>query len=462
MSKQLEAMRLLAEVDPDAASKVLREVRKTLLVPHAGGQIEVLNDPARFIAVRAGRRWGKTKIAARQTVKNAVTRPATVNWWIANRWRNTRRGYKNVLAQLPKQLLAKPAPAETANELNLHLINGSVIEFYSGESPDSLAGEGVHWVVMDEAALMRDHVWSQLVRPTLMDTGGHAMLISTPRGKNWFYDMCKRGLDPKYGDHSSYHFPQWANPYVPQAETDAAREELPDLIFRQEIGAEFVSNAASIFRLDREGSVREGTVDPAGLVVMGVDLAKKTDFTVLTASNAETREPCFHARFNELSWPVQRRELVEAYNYLMSVPEVDHVVVYMDATGGSVGDVVLDELEDTGIDVVGVQFTQPWKQQAVRLLAKDLERGAAHILEDQRGEFEAYEYEITAAGRYVFEAARGHDDEVSAKLLEHWGVAHEGPPDVHEVEVAVEEDGVVGEITPDEADDIMLREEVWR
>lgn len=466
MTGQLENWRGLAAANPALAGKALQEVRSRLLRPHGGGQVEVLSNRARFRVVRAGRRWGKTKIAARETIREAITNPGTVNWWIANRWRNTRRGYRNILKQLPPSLLAKPAPSETANELTLHLRNGSSIEFYSAESPDSLAGEGVWFVVYDEAALTKEGVWSQLIRPTLMDTGGSAMLISTPRGKNWFYDLWWRGQDPAFEDHASWHFPQWTNPYIPAAETEAARHELPSLVFAQEIAAEFVSNAASIFRAP-EGAVLAGTDDPDGLVIFGVDWAKKEDFTVITGANAETRRPCYHQRFNDLSWPVQKRALLDAVDYVLA-NGAEHVAVYVDATGGSVGDVMLDELLETGLDVQGIDFSNQWKVQAVKLLAKDLEQENAYILEAQREEFESYEYELTASGNWKFAAARGHDDEVAAKLLEHWGLVREGSPDIHEVrwtDADAEEEALVEEeTTPIVADDpgaIMARPDAW-
>ena len=65
----------------------------------------------------------------------------------------------------------------------------------------------------------------------------------------------------------------------------------------------------------------------------------------------------------------------------------------------------------------------------MRQLAADLQQGRAHILEQQRPEFETYEYEITDAGNYKFQAALGHDDEVSAKLLEHWELS-QGASDI--------------------------------
>lgn len=418
-----------------------------------------MRSEARFRIVRAGRRWGKTEVAAHEIIHAALSNPGSVNWWVANRWKNTRRGYRKVLQQLPKSLLSKAPPADTSSELILRFKNGSVIEFYSGESPDSLAGEGVDFAVIDEAALIRDHVWYQLIRPTLMDTNGKALLISTPRGRNWFWKLWKRGARAD-GVYESFHFRQSDNPYIPQSETDEARESLPSIIFEQEIMAEFVSNAASIFNVP-DSAIMHKLYEPSGQVVVGIDLAKKADFTVITAARAHDRKPVYHDRFQDVSWNVQRDIIVDVVRSLERSRRVDSVTVLLDSTG--VGDVVFDHLEEAGLDCIPINFgAGRWKEQAVRLLGADLEHGRAFILEDQVPEFESYEYEITPAGRYKFEAATGHDDEVSAELLKHWGLVHEGPPDVRVVEPEPDE-GVVeeGTLVPDSTAELMARDEVW-
>jgi hypothetical protein len=91
---------------------------------------------------------------------------------------------------------------------------------------------------------------------------------------------------------------------------------------------------------------------------------------------------------------------------------------------------MVDELEELGFDVIGKNFTT-WKDKMVKLLAKDMEDGKAFVLDnDQVGEFEQYELNITPGGRITYAAPGGeHDDVVSAKMLQHWGVVNEGVPD---------------------------------
>lgn len=453
----------LQVADPQAAAELKESVDKRVFRPHDGGQKDVLRSTARFRVVRAGRRWGKTKVAARIEIRKALDKPGSMNWWIANSYRNVRRGYKEVVRQIPPELLAKPAPASTAQDLALDFVNGSRIEFYSAGNPDALAGEGVDFVVADEAALWPkgEEVWYQLVRPTLADHYGNGLLISTPRGRNWFYDLDMKGRMASEPEFESWHFRQTDNPYIPQSETDALRDEMPDVLFRQEIMGEYVANAASIFDLSTPNSVIGFEEEPEGHIYIGIDLARKNDFSVITAVRESDRLPVYHTKFKDIKWPIQRERIIDVIAEIEGYPAVTGTTVMLDQT--AVGDVVVEELQDEGHDVLGLVFTNQWKRKAVVRLSKDLELGNAHILEVQREEFESYEYEITEAGNYKFEAATGHDDEVSAKLLEHWALTEEGSPDFKTDTEVPELDGEVTEVTlvADTPGEIASHEGAW-
>jgi phage FluMu gp28-like protein len=346
-----------------------------------------------------------------------------------------------------------------------------MIEFYSGGSPDALAGEGVDFVVVDEAALIPDNVWQQSIRPTLMDTGGEAFIISTPRGHNWFWQMWKLGQENK-ADYESWRFAQTDNPYVPAAETAAAKDELPTIIFRQEIMAEFLASGASIFGLglERDGVVVDEVVEPRGNIFMGIDLAKQEDFTVITADREDDGMPCYFERFNQIDWPTQQKRIAYAIAELEDTPGVESVTALIDSTG--LGDVVYDNLTAAGVDVTPIKFSSQSKEQMVRLLAADLEHGRARVLSDMREEFESYEFTLTSSGRYQFEAAIGHDDMVAAKMLAHWGRVHEGGQDIEIVTVDRDDPDAESRLretilvpalphSPDLPIDIMQRPEAW-
>ncbi len=77
---------------------------------------------------------------------------------------------------------------------------------------------------------------------------GWALLISTPSGRSWFYDLFTRGKDAEERDYASFHFPINSNPYFPVEEWEEARRTLPADVFRQEYLAEFIEDSAGVFR----------------------------------------------------------------------------------------------------------------------------------------------------------------------------------------------------------------------
>lgn len=429
---QIEA---LLQSNPQKALELMRKVGKHVIVPHEGGQREVYEATERFQVVCAGRRWGKTKIAVKKALREC-RKDGKIVWWVAPTYKVVTRAYRETLKQVPPGVLSKPAPPATAaGRQLLQFKTGSRMEFYSAENPESMVGEGVDYVVVDEAAVMNERVWLQIIRPTLMDTKGRALLISTPRGHNWFYDVWVRGQDTEQTDYRSWHFPTSASPYVDDAEIIEAETTLPAVVYEQEILADFVSNAAAVFRIKDEAIKNLTPIEPdedgkyeKRHVVMGVDLAKHRDFTVLTAADSTTREPVYHERFNAVSWPIQRQKIRDAVRRLEE--KGCEVTLCVDSTG--LGDVIFDDLEAEGYDVIPIKFTPQWKQMAVTLLGADIERGGAFILPEQIHEFQQYQYEISeTTGRFKFQAPEnGFDDEVSAKLLEHWAINHFGTPNV--------------------------------
>jgi len=454
---------------PDLTSGALSDLRHHVLVPHVG-QVPVLNSKARFKVISAGRRFGKTKVAARALVVKAIEKPKMLGWWVAPEYKNIKRGYTEVVAQIPPALLLKPAPPVTSQNLVIEFKNGSILEFYSGKNPDAMAGAGVDYAVIDEAALVPHggDVWNQLIRPTLMDRRGEALFISTPRGKNWFWKLFNQG-DSKHAAHrdwESWHFTSLDNPTIPdiRQEVEEARLIMPEMLFRQEIMAEFLSSAASIFNLDHPSAVVSRVSEPRGAVIVGIDLAKKEDFTVISACRAEDRMPVYHRRFNEMKWTDQRRIIHESIEEIYDLG-ADEVRVGIDSTG--VGEAIADDLEAEGLDVERVLFTNQWKERAVGVLSRDLQNGDAHILADSREEFDHYEYELTPAGNYKFESSVGHDDEVSAKLIEHWLAHSAGPGEIRVLtspEAAITDSGVpdVGLAGPaDDPQTIMDNEAAW-
>jgi len=285
------------------------------------------------------------------------------------------------------------------------------IMFLSADNPESILGLGFKGIVVDEAARIPADVWHYTIRPTLAQTMGWATLISTPNGRGWFYDLHTRGKDPDETDYQSFHFPSNSNPYFPLAEWEEAKRTMPTDVFRQEYEAEFLEDSAGVFRnvdscLMDESAVRTGDV------VIGCDLAKHTDHTVLIAMDRKTGQCLEMDRFNHLDWPIQKERIVNFYRKFNGL-------LVMDATG--IGDPIYDDLSLVVPRIESVRLTNLSKTHLIQRLVVAIEQRqiawsrAWLTLTD---ELKRYEYQITSNGSIIYNAPDGyHDDCVIALAL---------------------------------------------
>lgn len=436
-----ERLKALQADDPEQFRQLLKEISSKTVRPHPG-QIPVIQSNARFKVMNCGRRFGKTVIAAHLMIR-AARKPNQMVWWVAPSYRVVKRGYEQILKQLPEGLLAKPAPPEShfdaGRQVVLHFKNGTKMEFFSAERPEGMLGAAVDFVVLDEAATMPSRIWNQIVSPTLIDHKGSALLISTPRGRNWFYQLWKKGQDSLNEDYESWTFTTQDNPTLPEGEADRMAADMPRMEADQEIYAKWIASGSSVFLLEdyaiqSDPIKTSGLVDrgekrrPTGTVFLGIDLARTNDYTVLYGTEEGTRQNVYFERMNGVAWNDQRRRIRRAVAVLRAAG-AEHVVLMVDE--GNAGSVIVEDLLDAGYDTVGVNFSTH-KSNMVRLLANDLERGKAFVLNDaELDEFTNYQMSMSAAGRIQYSAPDGqHDDVVSAKMLSHWGCVNEGTGDI--------------------------------
>lgn len=435
MAQTPEYARLMAlkEADPAQFASMMLSLSKITFRPHANQKV-ILDDPARFKAVNCGRRFGKTLMAAHIFVKKSRAKNQML-WWVAPTYKVVKRGYAEVLKQLPPGVLTHDPPPDTNFDAGRSVIlkfkNGSRMEFYSAERPEGMLGAGVDFAVLDEAAIMPGRIWNQIVRPTLMDRKGGALMISTPRGRNWFYKVYQQGQDPQKPEWSSWTFPSWTNPMLPEGEVEDMKASMPRLEYEQEVEGKFLAAGSSTFLIDERAIQHDAILDnnmiedvpPVGYVVLGIDLARTNDYTVLYGARMRDRRNCYFERMQAITWPEQKRRIRRAVRQLQKAG-AENVMLVMDTTG--IGDPVVEDLESEGYDVVPINFTSH-KANMVRLLAKDLEEARAFILADgQLEEFENYTMAITPGGKLTYSAPEGdHDDVVSAKMLSHWGCVNE-------------------------------------
>ena len=233
-------------------------------------QLEIFNSPARFKVVSAGRRFGKSRLAAWILIIKALQSESKDVFYIGPTFQQA----KDIMWSMLKELLDGTELIEQTHEntATMTLVNGRRISLKGSDRPDTLRGIGLSYVVLDEYASMKVEVWEQIIRPTLADVKGGALFIGTPAGKNHFYDIWQEAKDEKKEDWEAFQYTSIDNPILDPEEIKTARDTMSTQAFRQEFEASFVSFTGGIFKqewikYDKE-EPKEGNyviaVDPAG------------------------------------------------------------------------------------------------------------------------------------------------------------------------------------------------------
>jgi len=383
--------------------------------PHEGQRlVHASRAPRRVLA--CGSRWGKSRCAAMEALCAAMQpQERSYGWVCAPNYELADKVYRELGILIGEHLRHRIVlMRESDRRIILRNMAGGMSEIRakSADNPVSLLGEGLDWLICDEASRLKPAIWEGHLSQRLIDKKGWALLISTPKGKGWFYDAFRRGQgnDPQY---ESWNFPSWTNPHLDMATIEAERERLPERVFRQELGGEFLEGAGQVFRNVRDvatGEWQEPVKDE--LYFAGLDLAKVEDFTVLVIMSTDGRV-VFADRFHRLDWALQVERIKATIDRFGG-----NVVVTVDSTGK--GEPVFEQLRMADIVCRAYPFTSRSKADLINNLAMLIERKEIVLPKPELwpvgiDELEAFEYSVTDAGTIRTSAPGGsHDDCVIA------------------------------------------------
>lgn len=221
-------------------------------------QAEIFYDDTRYKVVAAGRRFGKSYLAAITLFVEAAKteKLRSDGTWVSLSLEEvyyiapTFDQGKKILWPLLKELGQELIKNKWENTGELELINGRRICIKGSDRPDTLRGVGLSYAVLDEFAFMKEEVWEVIIRPALTRTEGGALFIGTPDGKNHFWKLYQRGLAEGTGEWKAWHFPSSANPFLMSKEIAAAKAEMSTDRFKQEYEASFEGGAGILMRRD--------------------------------------------------------------------------------------------------------------------------------------------------------------------------------------------------------------------
>ena len=225
----------------------------TIIIPYKPRRPEIHSqlETHRYSVLVAHRRFGKTVLAVNHLIKMALLEDRQDGFFAyAAPFREQAKSIAwNYLKRYTENI-----PQRTVNESELWVSVPSrggraKIRLFGADNPDALRGLYYDGVVLDEVAQMKANVWQEVIRPALVDRGGWALFIGTPKGVNLFSDLYYRAVNRfETGDPLWYgaSFPATETGLIPQKELEAIKDELSENAFRQEFLCDFAASSDDV------------------------------------------------------------------------------------------------------------------------------------------------------------------------------------------------------------------------
>ena len=386
-----------------------RQIELILPETHEAQQ-QILDEAKRFNVEVCGRRFGKTQLDIFEALPVVLEgNPVGVMFPTYKMLSEVWREFVNVFAPLKRN--------KNEQEHRLELVTGGVIEMWSAEAADAVRGRKYQRFIFDEIAMVPNllEIWNAIIRPTLVDLKGDAYFKSTPKGRNGFWQLFQLGQDDNNPEWKSWQFPTSANPTIPASEIEAMQATMPEIIFRQEILADFIDDNAGVFRRVQEAAVLQPSEPQAGRqYVAGVDVASSIDFTVVSVLDAESKEMVYMDRFNRVDYPVLIDRLESVYHR--------YSLTSMVVEANSIGRPVIDELVSRGLAIIAFTTTSATKQSIIQGLQAAFENAQIKIVNNPVlvGELLSFESKRNPSGGFSYSAPAGMHDDCVMSLAFAW------------------------------------------
>lgn len=374
---------------------------------------QIEQEHVKYAVLTIGRQFGKTLLAENLLLKWALENNNTTLMWVSPIYSQVRKVYEDI-----EKAIAGTPILVSSNKSNyeMGLINGSKILFRSGEKPDSLRGYTLDYLIVDEAAFIKDEVWNEVLKPTILIKGKKVCFISTPKGRNYLYSLHTRGLDPDQPQYITLQGTSYDNPYIDKGELDEAKKTLPENVFKQEIMGEFVDSGGSVFTDIDTYCVLPNWINkqPGKRYYAGIDVGRQDDYSVLTIMD-DDGNVVFIYRDRHKPWDTILQNMKQYLNQYQATAMMEV---------NSIGDVLYEQLIKSYKDIHPFITTQSSKQEIIEDLIYELNKGDLKLPTETLfpflyGELRTFTYHYSPSTRKVsYRAFDGaHDDTIISLAL---------------------------------------------
>ena len=356
-----------------------------------------------FGVVVSPRGSGKTLLGINLMLYWLLQKPGRKGGWVSPVYSQAKSVY-DTFTRSSKELIT----SGNRMDMIITFMNGSTLKFLSSDSPDSIRGFRFSHLVLDEMAFMKELTITQAILPTLNPSGRKCLMISTPKGRNHFYDWYnKQGIVKQ-------RFKLDECPYINQDLVKQAKSSLPPDLYLQEFEAQFVDAANDVFiGVDKVSTINVYD-DKRQEVFIGVDTGLSDDASVLVCLSPMGRtvhiETISNTEINTMATKFD--SVLTRYNVVGGHVEIN-----------GIGRATYDLLKDKYRKVKPFTTTQDNKTEMVRKMISDIESLSIELPTDElcpalHREFASYTYRMSPTGKLSFGHRPGHkDDHIDALLM---------------------------------------------
>jgi len=328
-------------------------------IKHYKEQLDIIKeattetDNIKYVVVSTGRQIGKTLTGLTITLIWALSNPNS-NILIIQ---PTYKQLKKLFRQFEKAV--KPLNVKTnKTDLTIEFSNGSFISLVSGESKDSVRGNSIHYLWVDEAAFIQDEVFYAAIQPIVIAVGRVVLLTSTPRGKgNYFHKLF-------YSPNSiSITFSSATSPLIKDEDLENARQSMPPELFEQEYLAKFLDGSGTVFTSFEKNATLTDWIEPelGRKYYGGIDWAKQLDKSVLTIID-DLGRVCYIKQLTGISWEL----IIAAF-----VPILKKYNAITGVETNGIGDPLFEQLQKQYSNIEDFTMSNKSKENIILLAVKD-------------------------------------------------------------------------------------------
>lgn len=400
-------------------------VKITLVKPHKYQQLIVdscLNPNIFFTVAVVGRQFGKTCIAENLAAKWAINNAGTKTMWVSP----TDAQAQKVQAEIVKALIGSGAiksKKKSKGDTEIVWYNGSITLFRSAASEDSLRGESIHYLILDEAAFIKREVVEGILLPMLNVVGRHCLFITTPKGKNYIHEYYQKGKTA--AKWNSLRFSTLDSPLANKELLQLFKETLPPKLYQQEVEAQFVDSSSVFNNVTSQLNLPELNLPlPGKRYYAGIDVGIVTDATVIAIVDEDGNLVKYYRFVDD-----------EAPEIMTKIIQVNKIWNFTNITieNNNQGIVLFQELKRVLNNITDFNTNSKTKPLIINRLIHLFNTKGINLVNDDylRTELESFIYKQGSTGHIKFLADYGfHDDVVMALAIAIWAKETKGTGEV--------------------------------